>query len=431
MSEHQQFVELCAYYTSGSISDEQLKQLDAHLEGCLDCRRALEEFQEIASMGLPSLAPDFAALSKDNDTEVTEDRAQRRLLARIENEIAARRPRPVAFAAERPVIWNGVGVISLFRSARTPLPYAAGILLLASVGVCSYHLGARRIANASQPKLKQIQTQADSLQIEVARLSDERAALNSKLQESSSRAETLTSVVNSRLAEIASLKEQNRNLGDSANGAEAKRAASEADRANLNRKLVETQASLDAAQKALDTARNERTIDVVQVADLERRLNETSEILKDREQTIQQQRDLLAYDRDIRDLIGARDLYVAEVNDVDRNAETKAPFGRVFFTKGKSLIFYAYDLDKQPGLKRAAAFQAWGRRGTDFEQALPLGILYLDNSSNRRWVLRLDDPKTIAKIDAVFVTVEPKGGSQKPSSKPLLFAYLKVAPNHP
>jgi hypothetical protein len=46
-------------------------------------------------------------------------------------------------------------------------------------------------------------------------------------------------------------------------------------------------------------------------------------------------------------------------------------------------------------------------------------------------VLRLDDPKTIAKIDAVFVTVEPKGGSQKPSSKPLLFAYLKVAPNHP
>ena len=60
MSEHQQFIELCAHYTSGSISDEQLKHLDAHLESCLDCRRALEEFQEIASMGLPSLAPDFA-----------------------------------------------------------------------------------------------------------------------------------------------------------------------------------------------------------------------------------------------------------------------------------------------------------------------------------------------------------------------------------
>jgi hypothetical protein len=27
--------------------------------------------------------------------------------------------------------------------------------------------------------------------------------------------------------------------------------------------------------------------------------------------------------------------------------------------------------------------------------------------------------------------VEPNGGSQKPSGKPFLFAYLKVDPNHP
>src|SRR5439155_2163017 len=225
----------------------------------------------------------------------------------------------------------------------------------------------------------------------------------------------LTSEVNSRLAEIASLKEQSRKLEDSAIGAEAKRAASEADRGNLNRKLLETQASLDTAQKALENARNERTVDVVQVADLERRLNEASEILKDRDQTIQQQRDLLAYDRDIRDLIGARDLYVAEVTDVGRDAETKTPFGRVFFTKGKSLIFYAYDLDKQPGVQRTSVFRAWGRRGPDFEQALPLGILFVDSSSNRRWVLRFDDPKALAKIDAVFVTVEPNNRGRKPS----------------
>jgi hypothetical protein len=31
----------------------------------------------------------------------------------------------------------------------------------------------------------------------------------------------------------------------------------------------------------------------------------------------------------------------------------------------------------------------------------------------------------------VFVTVEPVGGSQKPSKKPLLFAYLHIDPNHP
>ena len=38
---------------------------------------------------------------------------------------------------------------------------------------------------------------------------------------------------------------------------------------------------------------------------------------------------------------------------------------------------------------------------------------------------------TIAQIDAVFITVEPEGGSTKPSGKPLLFAYLRIDPNHP
>ena len=65
------------------------------------------------------------------------------------------------------------------------------------------------------------------------------------------------------------------------------------------------------------------------------------------------------------------------------------------------------------------------------KQALNLGIFYEDNASKKRWVLKLDDPKTLAQIDAVFVTVEPHGGSDKPSGKPLLFAYLRVNPNHP
>jgi hypothetical protein len=46
-------------------------------------------------------------------------------------------------------------------------------------------------------------------------------------------------------------------------------------------------------------------------------------------------------------------------------------------------------------------------------------------------VLKADDPKSLEDIDAVFVTVEPSGGSQHPSGKQLLFAYLRVNPNHP
>jgi anti-sigma-K factor RskA len=103
----------------------------------------------------------------------------------------------------------------------------------------------------------------------------------------------------------------------------------------------------------------------------------------------------------------------------------------VFYTKGKSLIFYAYDLDQQKGLKNASTFQAWGSRGTNWKQAQSLGIFYEDSAAKKRWVLRFDDPRTLAQIDTVFVTVEPSGGSHKPSGQRLLFAYLKIDPNHP
>ena len=72
-----------------------------------------------------------------------------------------------------------------------------------------------------------------------------------------------------------------------------------------------------------------------------------------------------------------------------------------------------------------------GAARPDRQHALNLGIFYEDNAAKKRWVLKLDDPRTLAQIDAVFVTVEPHGGSEKPSGKPLLFAYLRVDPNHP
>jgi len=55
-----------------------------------------------------------------------------------------------------------------------------------------------------------------------------------------------------------------------------------------------------------------------------------------------------------------------------------------------------------------------------------LGFFYVDNASKKRWYLRFDDPKALAQIDAVFVTVEPNGGKPQPSNKPLLFAYLRI-----
>jgi hypothetical protein len=80
----------------------------------------------------------------------------------------------------------------------------------------------------------------------------------------------------------------------------------------------------------------------------------------------------------------------------------------------------------------------WGRneerlRHNDFSnsQALNLGMFYEDRAAKKRWVMRSNDAKTLQEIDAVFVTVEPNGGSRGPSTQPLLFAYLRLRPNHP
>jgi hypothetical protein len=60
-----------------------------------------------------------------------------------------------------------------------------------------------------------------------------------------------------------------------------------------------------------------------------------------------------------------------------------------------------------------------------------VGIFYKDTVGKKRWMLKFDDAKSLEQVDAVFVTLEPNGESHKPSGKSLLFAYLKVNPNHP
>jgi hypothetical protein len=204
-----------------------------------------------------------------------------------------------------------------------------------------------------------------------------------------------------------------------------------AERTELAKRLAVTQANLDTLQTKLDQSSSQTARESAQSVEQQTRINELSASLRDREQKITQDEQLLDHDRDIRNLMGARDLYIAEIYDVAKTGDTQKPFGRIFYTKGKSLVFYAYGLDRQPGLKRASTFQAWGRTGSDTKHARNLGIFYQDEINKQRWILKSDDARTLSQIDAVFLTVEPNGESAKPSGKPLLFTYLRMTPNHP
>jgi hypothetical protein len=202
----------------------------------------------------------------------------------------------------------------------------------------------------------------------------------------------------------------------------------------LNVQLQAMTQAYDNQRAELTSLRAERDETVLRTASLEAKIEELAATNGDQERRLKDAEQYLNSDRDIRELMGARKLYIADVFDVDGSSRTQRPFGRVFYTQGKSLIFYAFDLDREPGVINASTFQVWGQReAPQGEQATPmnLGILYKDNETNRRWVMRFDEPKQLAEIDAVFVTVEPRGGSHKPTSKPFLYALLRNEANHP
>jgi len=448
---HEEFLELCALFTSDSLTEDERSRLERHLHECAVCSDALKDYERIAGVVLPTLGPDLLADLNAAPVLGSTESAKRKLLERARSENV-----PVvglcgssdvsnrfAKAARSVPIWHVRSLFSLWH--REPhLRYAAGILLVVGLTASAYRLGERKAAVLSHSD--QLRGGGgQSLQQQVAALTQAGQTLAVKLRERDQVVESLASQMNVQVVDIAKLKEKEKNLQLVIQKAEETKNQVASERDDINQQLKSAQNRLEDVSQQLGLAnatfirtqdelnhlRQQRDTDFIGAASLEARIAELSKLLKGRDDAIAQQQQLLSADRDIRELMGARDLYLAEVYDVARNGENEKPFGRVFFTKNKSLIFYAYDLDQQPGVTNANAFQAWGRRGPDHRKTINLGIFYIDNAANKRWVLKVDDPQTLEQIDAVFVTVEPKGGSHEPSRNKLLFAYLRVPPNHP
>ncbi len=310
--------------------------------------------------------------------------------------------------------------------------YAAGILLFVSLSFYAYRMGVHRGADTAKLAPPQPNTPTQmSLEAQLSDAGHERQIARDEIDQRDKIIAQLRQQSAQQLAEISGLKAAKDRLENDLRADGTTRQDLVQQRSELAQKLDAAMSTSQALQQKLDSLAEQSARDALRAKSLDAKVSDLNQLLHDREAALDQKDELLAHDRDIRELMGARDIYIAEVHDVARDGQTQIPFGRVFYTKGKSLIFYAYDLDRQTELKRAGTFQAWGRRGPDREQAVNLGVFYEDNAAKKRWILKCDDPKTLAQIDAVFVTVEPNGGSHKPSSKSLLFAYLRVDPNHP
>ena len=437
---HDEFLELCAVSTSGQLSDAEQKRLKEHLAICSECRDALRDFESVVHDTVPGIGaqqapeqssridpgPGWSQSKAENAffERLAREEAEQSRGAEKKNGVPAGLRRILPIAPES--TWRHVWML-----------YAAGILLFITLCFSAYWVGVRHGNEEakSTPPITVTQAQVavqspPSLEEQLSDAAHEREIARAQIDQRDKALADLRRQLQQQSTEIGRMKETQDKLEATVQSDQAGKQDLAQQRAELGQKLEQAQADSQSLQQQVNSLTQQSTSETTQAKALSLKVEDLTRLLEDREKALNQQDELLAHDRDIREVMGARNLYIAEVYDTDEKGVARKPYGRVFYTKEKSLIFYAYDLDQQDG-KRGQTFQAWGRRGPDFKQAVNLGIFYEDNASKKRWVLKSEDPKTLAQIDAVFVTVEPHGGSDKPSGKPLLFAYLRVNPNHP
>jgi hypothetical protein len=433
---HDEFLELCAASVTGDLSDDEQKLLQRHLAVCVSCREALRQYESIATDVIPAIAASEGAENLPTTSDWSQEKAEKALLdhlAREEKDHPAGPDRrngssyfphrilPLSSAST----WRNVWML-----------YAAGILLFVAVGFFAYRFGAHRateVVNApqEQPSQREPSPVRASLEEQLSDAGHEREVARVEIAQRDKLIMDLRRQLSRQSTEIDQLKAAETQLENNLRAGDVSKQDLSDQKAALAQKLDLAENNSRSLQEKLDSLAQQSAQDAARAKVFESKVTDLTQQVQEQHAAVEQRDELLAHDRDIRDVIGARDLYIAEIYDVAGTGETKKPYGRVFYTRGKSLIFYAYDLDQQTEVKRASTFQAWGRRGPDIQRAVNLGVFYEDNSTRKRWILKCDDPRTLAQIDAVFVTVEPQGGSHKPSSKTLLFASLKIDPNHP
>ncbi len=424
LEDHQEFLELAALAQKATLSSSERLSLERHLQICDSCQRAFDEYSLISTEGMPFLA---AANGYDDPNQDWDDTSVRsKLFPKIEEHEQA------ITASKRDLLARPVDAfVPQSSHGRWAMVGLAACVLIAVV-IGAYHLGGQVGAVKQQPMVIVAHVQRLTSEKKAA---DEATALQSadlsrlQLQVAASQREIL------RLRDAIHFAESRANALSAANAVQDQQLSQVVEqRDKLLSQLRAAEQSYRLVQAELADLRAEHDKVLLRTTSLESKIDELTASSRDQERKLRDDETYLASDRDIRELMGARKLYIADVFDVDSGSRTRKPFGRVFYTQNKSLIFYAFDLDRQPGVKNASAFQVWGQRdGESGEKihATNLGILYMDSESNRRWALRLDDPKQLSELDAVFVTVEPQGGSQKPTGKPCLYALLRREANHP
>ena len=424
MPKHEHFEELCAAASIGQASGAELAELREHLGWCAMCQESYSEF-----LGLN--AAQYAKSLRD------EELSKEEVVCSIDSTLF--RERFLRKAAAEGIVFSDTGPerplpepqVRLHRTWNWPLLFAraaAALALLAAVGGGGYYLGARRVRPPVSSRgipVRRVDAADEqrkdaiaSLELEIRDLTGEIASLKISLASASSKLFELQSTRSASERDRLELLSQVKQQEDAIDNLQARLDQSQNALMNIRADYEKAQSSLSDNQAALIEGQ-------VKIRELSEQLAENSAALT-------REKDFLAAGRDIRELMAARNLHIVDVFDTDPRGKPRPAFGRIFFTEGKSLLFYAYDMPDARLKDAGYHYRIWGKKEGPNQHARSLGIFFSDDKSQKRWVFQYDDPKVLNEIDSVFVTLEPPNSNpSQPKGDKLLYAYLKGQANHP
>lgn len=427
MERHDHFEELLAAASMGEAKGVELAELEEHLRGCPGCRHVYADFLQLGSVRMVAEANEQQEVTGSEAIGYIDSAQFReRFLKKAEAEgiltsrtkLAPMLPEPTI----RPVRHRGYTAVALGVAAIVLLAVGVGTVYRAKL-YPSTASSMSRVPRDVPPSLRAQSVSADEnrqlvlsrLEAENHRLASEIVALKASLVNESSTVEELKSSAatseKDRTALLSLVKERDTKIED------------------LGRQLGDAQTEVAGVRIELEKV---QASNQAAVAADQSRIAELSEQLADQSAALDREREMLAANRDIRDLMSARNLHIADVFDTDTKGKTRASFGRVFFTEGKSLIIYAYDLNDRHVQEAGYHYSVWGKKEGPGQRAKSLGIFYSDDKTQKRWVFKYEDPKVLSEIDSVFVTLEPPGKNlTEPKGEKFLYAYLRNQPNHP
>jgi hypothetical protein len=420
---HERYEEMCAIAAIGELSESECSEFQTHLVVCGACQQTYRDFCLVSAEYLGSVAAQSLAESGDTERGPDPEDLLSKCLARAAVQDAERVPNPVlASAGEKRSFFSILRGSSRGRRIAFAL---AGIVVAAASGLAGFAL-----------RQHELQLDVSDLRDRLARR--ESLSANTNLaQQKSKRPEGADAVVQSLakkeedlknlIARYARLSKEKRQIEDQLSSATTLVQQLRSDAQNYQTRLKQEGVARSDLQTRLGATQARLNGEEQTVADLNQRLRGKTEEVADLAATYPPG----VTDDEAKRLFGARDLHIVDVYDVDGRGQTRRGFGRVYYVEKKLLLFYAFDLEDGKHNRAPVAFQGWGYKEANAGAPQNLGLFYVDDVSLHRWVLKVDNPKVLERVNVVFVTAEPPHGSSAPNGRRLLYANLGGAPNHP